>query len=60
MLESPVLEMQKQAGATLGEAHGWNLPSVYSSLEDEYIAATEGAGLLDRSYVGRLKDVPYC
>lgn len=55
MLESPVLDVQRQAGAVIGEAHGWNLPSVYTSLQDEYVAATEGVGLLDRSYVGRLK-----
>lgn len=55
MLESPVLEMQRQAGATLGESYGWNLPRVYSSPEKEYEAATSGAGLLDRSYIGRLK-----
>jgi folate-binding protein YgfZ len=55
MLESPVLEMQKQAGATVTESYGWSLPSVYSSPEKEYQAATKGAGLLDRSYIGRLK-----
>ena len=29
--------------------------AVYSSVRDEYIAATEGAGLVDRSHIGRLK-----
>jgi glycine cleavage system T protein len=55
MLASPVLDLQKEAGARLAEAHGWHLPGVYSSMEEEYQAATRGVGLLDRSYVGRLK-----
>ena len=29
--------------------------AVYSSVRDEFIAATEGAGLVDRSHIGRLK-----
>ena len=29
--------------------------AVYSSVQDEYIAATEGVGLTNRSYLGRLK-----
>ncbi|MCI0438940.1 MAG: aminomethyltransferase family protein, partial [Chloroflexi bacterium] len=55
MPTSPVIEMQQQAGATFGEVHGWQVPSAYSSLDEEYRAATEGVGLVDRSYVGRLK-----
>ncbi len=54
MPTSPVIEMQRQAGATFGEAYGWQIPDAYSSLEEEYRAATEGVGLVDRSYVGRL------
>ena len=55
MLTSPVLDLQKQAGATLAESHGWHLPASYSSLGEEYEAITHAAGLLDRSYVGRLR-----
>ena len=55
MLRSPVLKLQKQAGATLGEAYGWHLPKTFSSVAEEYEAATEAVGVLDRSYVGRLK-----
>ena len=55
MPDSPVLELQRKAGATVVEAHGWRLPDVYSSSADEYEAATQGVGLVDRSYVGRLR-----
>jgi len=55
MLTSPVLELQRQAGANVGEAYGWRLPSTYSSLAEESEAATRRVGVLDRSYVGRLK-----
>ncbi len=40
MTQSGTLEMQ---------------PAVYSSVRDEYVAATEGVGLADRSRLGRLK-----
>lgn len=30
-------------------------PTVYSSVQDEYIAVTEGIGLVERSHLGRLK-----
>ena len=52
---SPLAELQKQAGATFGDDHGWHLPSSYTSLADEYEAATRSAGLVDRSHIGRLK-----
>ena len=55
MPTSPVLELHKEDGAAVVEAHGWRLLMVYSSVAEEYRAATEGVGLLDRSYVGRLK-----
>ena len=55
MLTSPVLDLQKEAGAALADAYGWRLPNTYSSVAEEYEAATQGVGLLDRSYVGRLK-----
>ena len=37
------------------EAYGSPLPGVYSSTSQEYLAATETAGLVDRSYLGRLE-----
>jgi folate-binding protein YgfZ len=47
--------MQKLAGARLQDTYGWSLPGSYSSLGEEYEAATQGVGLVDRSYVGRLR-----
>lgn len=55
MLTSPVLQVQKQSGAVMVEAHGWELPRRYSSLAEEYRACTEAVGLVDRSYTGRLQ-----
>ena len=37
------------------DAYGWRVPGVYSSVAAEYRSATEGAGLVDRSYMGRLE-----
>ena len=55
MPSSRVLEYQRQSGATIGQAYGWHVPASYSSLSEEYEAATKHVGLLDRSYVGRLR-----
>ena len=55
MLTSPVLELQSEAGATLAQAHGWRLPKVYSSVDEECRALSEDVGLLDRSHIGRLE-----
>ena len=54
MPASRVLEFQRQSGATIGQAYGWQVPSSYSSVSEEYEVATNQVGLLDRSYVGRL------
>ena len=54
MPESPALETDEQAIATLAETHGWPPPSRYSSVAEEYEALHTGVALLDRSYVGRL------
>ena len=43
------------AGVAFQERHGWDLATVYSTAEEEYQAATTAAGLLDTSYMGRLK-----
>lgn len=55
MLASPVLDLQKQAGATVSQAFGWSLSSSYSSLAQEYEATRRGVGLVDRSHIGRLR-----
>ena len=55
MLSSPLLEIQRRAGATVVETHGWELAREYSSPETEYQALTEGVALLDRTHIGRLR-----
>ncbi len=55
MTISPLLDLYTSAGASTIEAYGWTLPGVYSSTSEEYLAATETAGLVDRSYLGRLE-----
>ena len=55
MSTSPLVEVHKQAGAALRELNGWALPGSYSTPSEEYQAATQAVGLLDRSHVGRLK-----
>ena len=49
MPASPALGKQEESGVTFAA------PSVYSSVAEEYQAATEAVGLLDRSPVGRLR-----
>jgi folate-binding protein YgfZ len=55
MLTSPLARPQTEAGAKLAEAHGWTVAQSYAGLESEHEAALLGAGLVDRSSVGRLK-----
>ncbi len=55
MERSPLYTLQKKAGAAFEKAFGWEAPQVYTSVQEEYQAATEGVALADRSSVGRLK-----
>ncbi len=55
MNRTPLYEAQKKAGAAFGEYLGWELPTHFSSAQEEYVAAKKGAVLVDRSYIGRLK-----
>ena len=55
MLTSALQDVHVEAGATLADYNGWRLPEGFTALEDEYEALTEGAALIDRSHVGRLR-----
>ena len=55
MERSPLYTLQKKAGAAFEKAFGWEAPQVYTFVQEEYQAATEGVALVDRSSVGRLK-----
>ena len=47
-----VSDMRTQSGASLQNGR---IPAVYSSVREEYAAATQGVGVIDRSHTGRLK-----
>jgi len=53
--ETPLTDIHRKSATAICEEYGWQLPYVYSTFEEEYISATESVGLIDRSYVGRLK-----
>ena len=50
-----MLELQKRSGASVVEAHGWQLPRSWSSPDAEYEALASSVALVDRSHVGRLQ-----
>ena len=43
------------AGSDFQDSYGWEMPTVYSDVAAEYLAATSGAAVYDASYTGRLK-----
>lgn len=49
-----VSDMQTQSDASLRD---WRIPAAYSSVGEEYAAATQGIGVIDRSHTGRLKAI---
>lgn len=49
-----VSDMQTQSSASLRDGR---IPAAYSSVGEEYAAATQGVGVLDRSRMGRLKAI---
>ena len=55
MLATPLADLHEEAGATWAETGALRVPARFSSLADEYEAATRDVALLDRSFVGRLK-----
>ena len=54
MLRSPLFEQFQTAQATLLDYQGWEIPASFGSVEAEYWALQEGAGLVDLSHRGRL------
>ena len=51
-MQSAVSDTQTQSGASLQNGR---IPAAYSSVREEYAAATQGVGVIDRSHTGRLK-----
>ncbi len=52
---SALNEVHRREARSIDEYHGWQLPTVYSSLEAEIESVVEGAGLIDLSCFGRLE-----
>ena len=55
LLRSSLYETIAQAGADFTQQHGWDLPRVFSSVDEEFRKAESGAAVHDRSHAGRLK-----
>lgn len=55
MKRSPLAALHLARGARMMEFEGWEVPAVYSSVEQEYQALQEGVGLIDRSYRGKIR-----
>ncbi|HET6144960.1 MAG TPA: glycine cleavage T C-terminal barrel domain-containing protein [Candidatus Acidoferrales bacterium] len=49
-LETPLLEMHKSAGATIGEYFGTQLPASFGKFAAEYKSLRETVGLVDTNY----------
>lgn len=55
MKHTPLRALHEARGARWMEHHGWEIPALYSRLEDEYQALQEGCGLVDLSFRGKLR-----
>ncbi len=51
--KTPLYNLQRAAGASFTRLVDWEIADTFGSPADEYRAATEGAAVLDRSYMGR-------
>jgi len=47
-------ELHRAQGATMRESCGWVLPAHYGDVEGEHKAVRAGAGVIDRSFVGKV------
>lgn len=55
MRRTSLAALHEARGAQWMELYGWEIPAVYSSVEQEYQALQEGAGLVDLSHRQRLR-----
>lgn len=53
-LRTPLFDWHVQAGAKIVEFGGWDMPVLYSSINDEHVATRTRAGLFDVSHMGRI------
>src|SRR5262247_1712866 len=52
--ELALAENHRAAGAVFSERDGWRLPVHYGNPNAEYLAMQEGAGVIDRSMLGKV------
>ena len=50
----PLHDVHRERGATFGEIDGWQVPLHYGDPAAEYRAMCEGAGVIDRSMLGKV------
>ncbi len=55
MNRSPLYQLHKGLGAAFAESSGWDAPQTFGGVDAEYRAAREGAALVDRSPLGRVR-----
>ncbi|MDO8750060.1 MAG: aminomethyltransferase family protein [Dehalococcoidia bacterium] len=55
MTRTPLHNIQQRSGAAFVHHFGWEVASTFGDAAAEYQAARQGAALLDRSYVGRIR-----
>jgi folate-binding protein YgfZ len=55
MIETPLLELYKSAGAMMGTWFGCTLPDSFGDWQAEYRAARENVGLIDKNYRAYLR-----
>ena len=51
----PLAGFHRRLGATFEPFEGYSVPAHYGSVEEEHRALTQGVGLVDRSWAGRLE-----
>lgn len=54
MLQTPLINQHRSAGAKLVDFAGWEMPIQYTGVVDEYHTVRSKAGLFDVSHMGRL------
>ncbi|MSQ22703.1 MAG: aminomethyl transferase family protein [Dehalococcoidia bacterium] len=55
MTRSPLHNLHHRSGAAFVQLFGWEVAATFGDVAAEYQAARQGAALLDRSYVGRIR-----
>lgn len=54
LLSTALVDLHREAGATLVDFHGWEMPLRYRTIPEEHRQVREAAGLFDLGHMGRL------